>query len=758
MERIRLRIFGIVQGVGFRPFVVRMAHKNHVTGSVCNKGPYVEVFVQGNKEELNAFKQDLRYCAPERSMILKIEEETCDCISEDEFVIIQSQKVKGEIFVSPDIATCPTCQKELFDPANRRYLHPFINCTACGPRLTILDSMPYDRERTSMKSFEMCDTCHYEYTHEETRRYHAQPVCCNDCGPELYILNKEIYGKEALIYIRDVIRKGGIVAIKGIGGFHLCCDATNNDTILRLRQLKNRPFKPLSVMMKNMDVIDRECEVLKGQEKILNGPQKPILLLNKKQGKLASGIAPDNPTVGVMLPYAPIQYLLFDYPDGKEMPDCLVMTSANPKGAPICRNDQEIKDNLLSICDEVLSNDRPIRLRADDSVMNWLDEKPYMIRRSRGYAPLPVMTQIKKEKCVLGIGGELKNCFCLAKDDLYYPSPYIGDLQDMRSVTALKQSIERMSELLEMKPEVVVCDKHPQYNSRRVAEELGLPVMYLQHHYAHVLSCMAENDWTKPVIGVAMDGTGYGDDGTIWGGEFFVCDTHGYQRVGSLQPFWQAGGDLSSKEGWRIAASLLDMFDSKAKEHCEELGICSSMEYSMIHTMIKNKINTIQSTSVGRLFDGISALLGLRRINTCEGEASMVLEFEARKSKKKPKLEAVIKKEERYQLDIESLIQWMLKHKEWETSDLAYAFHAWLANGIVQMCEKIQEEYLMDTVALTGGVMQNVTLCTLVKYELDEKGMTVLMHQMIPSNDGGIGLGQAYYAMCNDEKGELLCV
>lgn len=762
-KRIRIHVYGIVQGVGFRPFVDRIAHRAGIGGSVCNKGPYVEIFAEGTPEQLSSFTTALTGEAPERSSILKVETSEISPEGQTEFRIIKSEKVKGQIFVSPDIATCPRCREELFDPKNRRYLHPFINCTACGPRLTILDSMPYDRVRTSMGEFPMCPECEYEYTHPETRRYHAQPVCCNDCGPELYIAGTDIRGTEALLKTREVIRNGGIAAIKGIGGFHLCCDATNEEPVARLRRLKDRPFKPLAVMMKDMATVRRECVVEDGMEKFMDGPQKPILLLQKKaDGTLCPSIAPDNPNVGVMLPYAPVQMLLFDYPDGKPMTDCFVMTSGNPRGAPICRNDEEAIPTLSPLCDIILSNDRKIRLRADDSVMSWYMGGPYMIRRSRGYAPLPFMTSRKFQGQVLGIGGELKNTFCLARDDLFYPSPYIGDLADLRSVEALRQATGRMEELLEIRPTIVACDMHPQYNSTAFAKELGLPVLEVQHHYAHILTCMAENDYMDPVIGVSFDGTGYGTDGTIWGGEFLLSRLDGFERLGSIAPFPQTGGDKSSKEGWRNAVSLLLQAypeRSAAEETIRGLQLCSDFELSLLEGMIDSNINCVTSTSAGRLFDAASAVLGFRRANSCEGEASMVLQFRAEAALEHgegiPLPESFSDGTFRFPTDqmLRILAERRLAGENPE--NLAYVFHRTLADFIIRGCEIAREEKNINTVALSGGCMQNLLLADLCRRGLEEKKFRVLIHRMTAPNDGSIGLGQALYAMNYINKPEV---
>ena len=586
-KTLRIKVYGIVQGVGFRPTVARHAAKAGIRGSVCNKGPYVEIFAQGSQDQVDSFLNLLEKKPPERAAVLKMDVRSADSSehSFDSFEIIESAKTKGEIFISPDIAICEECRRELLDPGDRRYLHPFINCTCCGPRLTILEGLPYDRERTSMKMFPMCPTCAGEYHSPLSRRYDAQPVCCNDCGPEVYLAGEEdVRGSEAITRTRRIISEGGIAAVKGIGGFHLCCDASNEEAVARLRRRKTRPVKPFAVMMRDEAAVERECEISDAQREILTGHQKPILLLQRREGgKLCPSIAPGNPTVGVMLPYAPVQILLFDYPDGIIMPDCLVMTSGNVSGAPICRDDAEAISELGNLCDCILSHNRKIRIRADDSVMDFYNGEPYMIRRSRGYAPLPYMLSAwegsEKETggtSVLAIGGELKNTFCIGTGSLFYPSSYIGDLADLRSVRALEETTGRYARLLEVTPEVIACDLHPRYNSvttaitlsEQIGKELGkdpLPVVKVQHHYAHVLSCMAENDYADPVIGVSMDGTGYGTDGSIWGGEILTADYHGFVREASIKPFIQVGGDLSSTDGWRIAVSMLHSI-SKAEE------------------------------------------------------------------------------------------------------------------------------------------------------------------------------------------------
>ena len=801
--RVCIRVFGIVQGVGFRPTVKRHADACDIAGSVSNKGPYVEIFAEGSEECVHSFIKQIQEEPPKRAVILKLDVENVESgedgihkvesetDSKEKFQIIESEKEEGEIFVSPDIAICPECKKELYDKNDRRYLHPFINCTCCGPRLTILDSMPYDRVRTSMGEFPMCEKCEYEYTHAETRRFDAQPVCCNDCGPEVYLLGRKERGADAIRYTRKVISEGGIVAVKGIGGFHLCCDAAKEETVARLRQRKKRPMKPFAVMMKDLDVVRRECETEPHLEEILDGHQKPIILLPKKEGgTLCESVAPDNPKIGVMLPYAPVQLLLFDYQDETKVSDCLVMTSANTSGAPICRDDEDALRELTGLCDVILSHDRKIRLRADDTVMDFYRGEPYMIRRSRGYAPLPFMMGNEFKGQVLAVGGELKNAFCIGKNQLFYPSPYIGDMGDVRTVKALKESVKRMEELLETKPQIVACDMHPSYNTRAAAEEMGLPVFLVQHHYAHILSCMAENEWTteKRVIGVSFDGTGYGTDGTIWGGEILLADYDSFTRWGCIEPFAQTGGDASAKEGWRIAVSLLGKIYGKenALLIIETLGLCEPKLAKLQFTMEERGINTVQSTSAGRLFDAVSAILDIRKSSTFEGEASTSLQFAAEKwlDAQKKKIagsedfaesgiitdygelksisdvaqKSVVEKNnsinrnikaDLYYLPTLSLVKELAERKlaGENSNQLALHFHRRLAGMIVSACEKAREETGINTVALSGGVYQNKLLLDYSVTMLEERGFHVLRHHLLPPNDGGISLGQAVAAM-----------
>lgn len=771
----------------------RLADRYGISGSVCNKGSYVEIIARADESVIGDFVHAIEAEAPERSAIVKVKvmDYPLDIEAPSGFEIVDSKHEDGQIFVSPDIATCPDCARELFDKNNRRYLHPFINCTQCGPRLTILDSMPYDREKTSMAGFPMCEACSDEYTDMDSRRYHAQPVCCNDCGPELYTLVGEasdtgrhegVYGAAALLETRAVIRNGGIAAIKGIGGFHLCCDAANEAAVQRLRQLKARPMKPFAVMMRDLEVVGRECRLEPEMEPLLTGPQKPIILIPRRHDsaesaeldsniqeeiktnsqirhrlRIAASVAPNNPNLGVMLPYTPVHMLLFDYPDDEPISDVLVMTSGNPSGAPICMNDEEALKYLSPMCDIILSNSRDIRIRADDTVMAFYRSKPYMIRRSRGYSPLPIVAKSESPHAVLGIGGELKNAFCLGDKGLFYPSPYIGDMADMRSVRALEAATTRMERLLEIHPDIIVGDMHPGYNTsemaRVIAEREGVPVMEVQHHHAHMVSCMAENEYDGTALGVTFDGTGYGPDGTIWGGEFLLGDEKGYERVGSIAPFIHAGGDIASREGWRIAYSMIStaLGSEAANRIGETLGLGDEKGRQSIDFMLGNNINTVKSTSAGRLFDAVSAVLGIKSASTFEGEASMALQFAAERAEAQGISLAPYEgrlmniDEEQFELCTDTLLMELAARSlaDQDTDQLAYFFHKALADMIVIACCYQRTRCEVNVVALSGGVFQNLLLLKLVDDGLEREGFKVLKHGVVPTNDGGIAIGQA---------------
>lgn len=737
---LNIKIFGIVQGVGFRPFVKNLADAQKIVGTVANRGSYVEIFAQGTNFALKNFLHDLKTKNPPRSAILKVDVSEIPDENFSDFKIIESAHEVGDIFVSPDISTCEACKNELFDPKNRRYLHPFINCTACGPRLTILENMPYDRERTSMKVFPMCKNCAEEYFSPENRRFHAQPVCCNDCGCEIFLLNSNFRGHEAIKHVRKLIFDGKIVAIKGIGGFHLACDAKNFSAVQKLRESKTRPTKPFAVMFRDVESVKRECFLTDEQKNYLDSPQKPIILLEKvPNGQISANVAPEINKIGAMLPYTPLHMLIFDFPNDeiKNFPDALVMTSGNPSGVPISIDDDDAQENF-GFCDAILTHNRKILLRADDSVMDFVENRPSMIRRSRGYAPLPIFYDSAKKIQVLAIGGELKNTFCLAKNNFLYVSPYIGDVGDLRTVEVLEKSIERMKNLLEIAPNVIICDKHPKYQTvalaEKLSEEFNLPLLKIQHHYAHILSCMAENNFHGEVIGVAFDGTGFGDDKTVWGGEFFICDTKNYVRAAHITKFLQIGGEKSAREGWRIAFSMTN------SDIARELKLADEKNLLGMKFLLENRLNCVESTSVGRLFDAVAAILGICKVSTYEGEAAMRLQAFAERSTKNfsPKFmttDEIFTEIVTQRLDGENIC------------DSARFFHESLAEFTAQTVLELNHRTKIKNVALSGGVFQNSLLNSLTAEKIRRYGLKILIHSMIPANDGGICLGQAIHGL-----------
>lgn len=878
MNYFLIKIYGIVQGVGFRPFIARLFAG--CCGSVKNCGSYVTVLLcydektnmlrRRDKESCKNVKENrkctgescnsikvstdradelsgcIREQAPERAEIVDVQIEN---ISESEFEKLLSLDIpeKGEegkdffiarspekkpanepVFIPPDLAICDDCARELYDPSNRRYLHPFINCTQCGPRLTIIDSLPYDRPRTSMHKFPMCPSCEKEYTTPSDRRYDAQPVCCNYCGPRVSFLsktkNQDFCNGDAITQARAALINGEIIAVKGIGGFHLYCDATNEKAVEELRKRKGRPAKPFAVMAHNMAAVQAICEVeYEEQEELLTGHRKPIVLLKKEssevlnavtekeddslklddesknlvsyQLEIAHSVAPGNPSLGVMLPYAPLQLLLFSYPDGldEKMPQVLVATSANRSGGVICRTEEEVERTLGNVCDGILSHDREILTRADDSVVDFFEGKPYMVRRSRGYAPLPVTVESDfTHGDVLAFGGELKNTFCIGKGRLLYPSSYIGDLSDVNSDKALEETADRFLRMLDAHPSVVVCDLHPRYRSRACAEAYvknnpGMKLIEVQHHYAHVLSVMAENHFYKKVIGVAYDGTGYGDDGTIWGGEIFLCDLNGCERKWHISPFIFSGGDVAAREGFRVALSMLFDKYENTQDICDiidSLGLCDVKYVKPLKVMHDRMMNSVMSTSCGRLFDAVSAVLGICRSQSFEGEASMGLQFAAERYLERHKIFETginkgdassgslcekqvrqeehadsemyrknnVSREENSSGEIHSTAELFYRIVDEklggkDSEELAYFFHKELARITVDEAVRIREESGCDTVALSGGCFQNTLLLALTKAGLEEKGFTVLTAHEVPPNDGGISLGQCLKGM-----------
>lgn len=772
-----IKLYGIVQGVGFRPFVARLATMHHILGSVSNKGSYVLIFALGKRSMIQQFLHGILTSPPPNANILHHEFDVLPYPTEPptDFSIVESTREEGTAFISPDLSICSACETELYDPMDRRYLHPFINCTACGPRFTILDALPYDRERTSMGDFPMCAACAAEYSDPTSRRYDAQPVCCCDCGPELYLLHRPLRGMDALYAAREAIRTGKIIAIKGIGGFHLACDARNEAAVQLLRVRKHRPAKPFAVMLRNLSVARREVALPQGAIDLLTSVQKPIVILDRSDGsRIAPSVAPDNPTLGIMLPYTPLHHLLFHLPREDDPTDALVMTSGNPTGAPICRTDEEAETALEGIADLILSHNRTIRIACDDSVILYDANQSIMIRRSRGYAPFPLFSSTAQrthsKNDILALGGELKNTFCLGRGDLLYPSPHIGDLSDIRTVRALEDSIDRLSSILDVSPTIVATDLHPRYQTMRIAKKSALPIVTLQHHHAHILSCMAEHGETSPVLGIALDGTGYGTDGTIWGGEILLASLDGFARLASIAPFTHIGGDRASSEGWRIALSMLYAAygAEKAVRIAKTLSLGDDHSRARLLFQAEKGLNAISSTSTGRLFDAVSAILQIKKASTFEGEAAMSLQFSAERYAARigdihdaiPMPHFSLRHQDgRRILPTDALFLHLVERAATgEDHDLlAYAFHHTLADLFAQAITETKKAHPVKKVVLTGGVFCNRFFLRLISRKLCAAGYTVLTHREVPPNDGGLSLGQAYYAMHAQTASEHLC-
>ena len=767
----RITINGIVQGVGFRPFVYSLASRHQLNGWVRNTSGGVEIEVVGNQEDLDHFLTGLAEEAPPLAQIDSINHELISPDVYDSFQIHHSKKVVGGFQpISPDVSVCDDCLNELFTQKDQRYRYPFINCTNCGPRFTIIQDIPYDRPFTTMAGFNLCSTCRSEYEDPLDRRFHAQPVACPDCGPQVWLESAQDPGiklsveNTAIEKTQNILSNGDIVAIKGLGGFHLACNAEDETGLKKLRDRKNRPFKPLAVMMPDLATIRKHCEISEIEIDILTSPQRPILLLNKKSSSILPDIiAPGQNSLGVMLPYTPLHYLLFsnnaDYPDAPY--EVLVMTSANFRNNPILKDNQQVRDNLGEIADYFLFHDRDIQVHCDDSVARIHNNKKsgesriYPIRRSRGYAPQPLRLPFSSTS-VLGVGAELKNTYCLTKDSYGFLSQHIGDLKNLETLNSFEESVTHFEGLFRAAPELLVCDLHPDYLSTRYAldrsKDSNIPVLKTQHHHAHITSCLADNQYhgEEPVIGIAFDGIGYGDDGAIWGGEFLIADYKEFKRVGHLEYFPLPGGDIATREPWRTALSLLDSndlswdpsipavkFGESIKEKIPGLSVLQTLRNQLI-----SKINTPMTSSIGRLYDGVAAIIGVCQTISYEGQAAI-------------ELEALVDPDEResYQFEITKdktidpgkMLESILKDYQAGISQsrISARFHNGLAEAILEMTCLLRKEYDLNRVALSGGVWQNMTLLQKSVKHLANADFEILFHHHVPPNDGGISLGQA---------------
>ncbi len=751
MPSIRIEIKGIVQGVGFRPFIYNLAQKCHLSGYVLNDTQGVEIEAEGKKSDLDKFLLRIKDTPPPLSQIERINVKRISSRGYQNFVIRQSEKKEGEtVWVSPDLATCDDCLRELFDPQDRRFGYPFLNCTNCGPRLTIIQDIPYDREKTTMAVFEMCPECNQEYHNPQNRRFHAQPNACPVCGPKLTLAdnkNKVLNTTDPIDSTIELLKDGYIIAIKGIGGYHLACDATNKGAVSNLRRRKYREDKPFALMVKDLQTIQRFCHVNQLEKKLLHSVCRPILLLKKKKANLiAPEVAPLQKNWGVMLPYSPLHHLLLARSNL-----ILVMTSGNRSDEPIAYQDEDAFQGLRDIADYFLTHNRGIYRRCDDSVTRVWNGEEMIIRRARGYVPQPLKMQSTFRKHILAAGAQLKNTFCLARDDLAFLSTHIGDLENLETLEFYEKEVERFKKLCSVQPEIVAHDLHPEYLSTKYA--LSLPHLRkipVQHHHAHIVSCMAENKIGRKVIGVAFDGTGYGEDKAVWGGEFLLADPEGYQRVAHFKYIPMPGGEMAIKEPWRMALSYVyycygDDFLNLDIDFVRRLDL---NKCKTIKKMLNQKINVFPTSSAGRLFDSVSVLLNWREEIHYEGQPAIELETMA-DQKIKRGYDFEISREQKMliihpELLIKSVVSDLLNGKK--KSTISAKFHNSIAQIIAEICFRLRKEYKLSDVCLSGGVFQNVFLLEKAHKLLVKYKFKVYTHHRVPPNDGGISLGQAVIA------------
>jgi hydrogenase maturation protein HypF len=721
--RARVALGGTVQGVGFRPFVYRLATELEITGWVCNSSAGLVVEAEGAQARVDRFLERVEAEMPPAAVVLTRETailapagfRTFDIRSSDE----DAAKIAG---VLADLATCPECLAELNDPANRRYGYPFTNCTHCGPRYTIIKDIPYDRPRTTMRGFAMCPECQSEYTDPANRRFHAQPNACPRCGPRVWVEGTEDIEAEPIRQAAQVLRSGGIVALKGIGGFQLLVDARQPEAVARLRSRKRREEKPFAMMMPALEMIQHYCHVSGAEERLLTSRAAPIVLLrpNGSSG-IASNVAGCSPYLGVMLPHSPLHHLLM-----RECAFPVVATSGNSSDEPIVTDSEEARTRLGEIADLLLVHDRPIARPCDDSVARVMRNRESVIRRARGFAPLPVYLGIDLPP-VLAVGGHLKNTVAIAAGRQVFLSQHVGDLDTPEARQAFERAIDDLCRLYRFQPDMVACDLHPDYASTRWAQCCGLPVVEIQHHHAHVAACAAENGIKGSYLGVAWDGIGYGTDGTVWGGEFFLAESARFERIAHLRPFRLPGGEAAVREGWRSAASVQWAVLGPR-------GVSDRPERPVLLRMIERGINSPWTTSVGRLFDAVAAMAGVAQESRFEGQAAMLLEREIGDTAT----------DESYPLpdgDWGPLIKAV--HRDVARREVAARisarFHNALANWIVSVAERAG----VPQVALSGGVFQNGYLVERTAALLEARRFQVYTHQRVPPNDGGIALGQA---------------
>ena len=758
LQLARISVRGIVQGVGFRPFVYGLATRHNLGGWVCNTSEDVRIEVEGEAGTVERFLAELKTSAPPLAHIEDITTSYHPPAGYKKFEIRPSVAQEGKYqLISPDVATCPACLTELINPDDRRYRYPFTNCTNCGPRFTIIADMPYDRPKTTMRHFQMCPRCQAEYDNPLNRRFHAQPNACPECGPRVELVDargKAVPCPDAIAAASQLLKEGKIVAVKGLGGFLLACDATSETAVSALRERKKRPSKPFAIMVTDIVEANRHCYVSPQEEKLLTSPQSPIVLLKWREGSPVSpGVAPGLRYLGVMLPYTPLHHILLRDSD---LP--LVMTSGNLSEEPIARDNDEALSRLSRIADYFLVHNRDIYSRYDDSVAMVEGGTSQLVRRARSYAPYPVHLPFTARQ-VLGCGAEMKSTFCLTRDDHAFLSQHIGDLENAETLEHFNNTVSLYKRLFHIEPEIIAADIHPDYLSTRYAQERaggGIKLVAVQHHHAHIVSCMVDNGVEKPVIGVSFDGTGMGDDGHIWGGEFLVADYRGFTRMGHLEYLPLPGGDAAIKRPYRTATGyILSLLGEAALNDFagrpQSAFIASKLETEIIARQIERKLNTPLTSSMGRLFDAVSALAGIRDEIDYEGQAAVELEMAAYNEDLKDNQGypcPIIAKGEMKIVPLADLLSAITEEltRGVSAGKISLKFHNTIARMTGEMCRRLAAETGIDRVALSGGVFQNRLLLRKTVKLLEDGGFQVFTHRQVPCNDGGISLGQAVIA------------
>ncbi len=750
IKRVRGKIRGIVQGVGFRPFIYQLASRYGLSGFVINTSDGVTLEIEGADGHIDSFFKDIIRDCPPLAYISSIEREYISPKYEKGFQIEESKRGdERSTLISPDVCVCEDCIREMMDPFDRRYRYPFINCTNCGPRYTIIMDIPYDRENTTMKKFKMCKLCKEEYEDPQNRRFHAQPNACPKCGPEVTLWNnkrEKLNCDDPILKAKELIKKGAILAIKGLGGFHLAVDAKNHKAVVRLRKRKRREEKPFAIMVRDIEDAKGIAHLSHEEEKILTSKERPIVLLRKRKGNpLSSEVSPKNRYFGIMLPYTPIHYLLLE-----KRGDIFVMTSGNITDEPINIDNDDAFRNLKDIADYFLIHNRDIYLRSDDSVVTFMGGKLRQIRRSRGYVPVPIFLseRLRGLPLVLALGGELKNTICLIKDGKAFLSQHVGDMENLETFQFFLLTIRHMSRILDITPELLVYDMHPDYLTTQYAkEQTDIPTVAVQHHHAHLVSCLAENGISGPVIGITLDGTGYGTDGNIWGGEVLVGDALRFRRRAHFEYVPLPGGDSAIRYPWKSAISYLyKAFESDLLNlNIPLFKRISKRDTEVVLKMIQRDINCYPTSSCGRLFDAIAAILGLRHRVSYEGQAPMELEMISDEDIKDHYEFGLEKEGDRYLIKISDLIRAVVEdvQKGIGPSVIAKRFHNSIIEIFKLLCVILRDEEGINRVALSGGVFQNRIIFENLSLKLQQEGFEVITHSLVPTNDGGLSLGQA---------------